>query len=173
MTCDAWWRWTFSQNFSSLCLTVWAWRHFEDLEEKDHLGKPSWKIISFWLEKVQREGGDHVRIQTCWETFSFCLCFTIFDYRGLGLIQIQTFWGTFLLEFGIFLESRGVDQIPNILRNFFSLAWTFSKKNGAGWLFFLVLRVRFSIHQRHITSFSLLRSPCSPLHYSKLHIIAL
>ena len=41
--------------------------------------------------------------------------------QGGGLTQIQTFWGTFQLEFGIFLERGGGDQIPNILRNFFSI----------------------------------------------------
>ena len=28
-------RWTFSQQVSSLALTVWEWRCFKDLEEKD------------------------------------------------------------------------------------------------------------------------------------------
>ena len=33
------------------------------------------------------------------------------------------FWGTFLLEFGLFLErGGGNDQIPNILRNLYSLS---------------------------------------------------
>ena len=30
-----WVMWTFSQNLSSLALTVWDWRCFEDLEEND------------------------------------------------------------------------------------------------------------------------------------------
>ena len=40
VTCDRWqvthrgW-WTLSQHFRSLALTIWEWRYFEDLEEKD------------------------------------------------------------------------------------------------------------------------------------------
>ena len=34
------------------------------------------------------------------------VCVWKFLVQG-GVIQIQTFWGTFLLEFGIFLERRG------------------------------------------------------------------
>ena len=36
VTCGDWWGWSFSQNFSSLTLTVWERQFlFEDLEKKD------------------------------------------------------------------------------------------------------------------------------------------
>ena len=37
MTCDTWWGWTLSQNFSSLALTFWDWQGLKDSEQKDDL----------------------------------------------------------------------------------------------------------------------------------------
>ena len=59
MTCDAWHMtdgvmWTFSQNLSSLSLTVWEWRCSEDLEEK---GDSLNKLISFWQSCLENSNG--------------------------------------------------------------------------------------------------------------------
>ena len=45
--------------------------------------------------------------------------------RGVGLIQILTFWWTFLVEFGICLESGRWPNSKSIEELFFLLAWTF------------------------------------------------
>ena len=147
--CDTWnvthgGGWTFSQNCSSLALTVWVWRHFKDFQEKDQ-----------WMMKVLVEHLWLYRVYSQCPSLSHSVKHTQTAMGGsrrrLGC-WMQNFHFNFQLDYYYFSKTFNL-SVVEILTNFIVTAFWFPHiKSLLKSLLFFLKHCQIEIQKKSILS---------------------